>query len=59
MKLPKISEEELKRKLAKAIEQGTKDWADVPDATQWVEQIRGHEDGKEEREERRENESRT
>lgn len=29
------------KKLQKLIEQGTKDWADVPDATAWVEEMRG------------------
>jgi hypothetical protein len=28
--------------LQTAIEQGTKAWADVPDATKWVEELRGN-----------------
>ncbi len=43
-KTPKISEEELRTKLKKVVEQGTKDWADVPDATEWIEQLRGCEE---------------
>lgn len=41
---PKVSDNcgrELKAKLEKLAEQGTKDWADVPNVTKWVEEQRG------------------
>lgn len=36
-----ITQEELEKRLKKAIEQGTKDFADVEDVTKYVEDLRG------------------
>ena len=37
-----ITQEELEKRLKKAIEQGTKDFADVEDVTKYVEELRGY-----------------